>query len=73
MSVDISEGIESGKITLKVLTTNEVSLTMFTEDKFKGKVIHPGVKANRAVGEHGLSMSIKIEDGDETHNFVMDI
>ena len=72
MSVDISEGIESGKITLKVLTTNEVSLTMLTDDKFKGKVIHPGAKAIRAVGEHGLSMSIKIEDDEETHNFLFD-
>ncbi|MHA1467770.1 MAG: MBL fold metallo-hydrolase [Promethearchaeota archaeon] len=72
MSVDISDGIESGKITLKVLTTNEISLTMLTEDKFNGKVKQPGTKANRAVAEHGLSMSIKIEDDDETHNFLFD-
>ncbi len=39
MSIDISVGIESGKVTLKVLTTNEVSLTMLTDDKFEGRVI----------------------------------
>lgn len=72
MSVDISESIESGKITLKVLTTNTVSITMLTEKKFKGKVIQPGPFANRAVGEHGLSMSIKIEDEGESHLFLLD-
>ena len=72
MSIDISEGIESGKITLKVLTTNEVSLTILTEDKFKGKVIQPGKSANRVTGEHGFSMSIEIKDGDEKHLFLID-
>ncbi len=72
MSIDISDGIESGKVTLKVLTTNEVSITMLTEDKFNGKVIQPEKSANRVAGEHGFAMSIKIEDDDSTHFFLLD-
>ncbi|TFG16935.1 MAG: MBL fold metallo-hydrolase [Promethearchaeota archaeon] len=72
MSVDISEGIESGKVTIKVLTTNTASITVLTEEKFGGKVIQPEANANRALGEHGLSMSIKIEDDGESHLFLLD-
>ena len=72
MSVDISDGIDSGKITIKVLTTNTTSITLRTEEKFKGKVIQPEAAANRAVGEHGLAMSIKIKDDDENHHFLID-
>ncbi len=72
MGIDISDGIESGKVTVKVLSTNEISLTLLTEDKFNGKVIHPGATANRAIGEHGLALSISIEDNDERHLFLLD-
>jgi 7,8-dihydropterin-6-yl-methyl-4-(beta-D-ribofuranosyl)aminobenzene 5'-phosphate synthase len=72
MSIDISEGIESGKVTIKVLTTNTASITLLTEDKFKGKVIQPEAAANRVVGEHGLSMSFQIEENGESHLFLMD-
>lgn len=72
MNANISDGIEEGKITLKVLTTNTASITLMTEDKFGGKVIQPEAAANRVVGEHGLSMSIEIQDGDEKHLFLMD-
>lgn len=72
MSVDITEGIESGKVTIKVLTTNTVSITVLTEEKFGGKVIQPEAKANRAVGEHGLSMSIEIQDEGAFHLFLFD-
>lgn len=72
MGIDISEGIESGKVTVKVLTTNEISLTLLTEDKFGGKVIQPGATANRARGEHGLALSISVVDNDEKHIFLMD-
>ncbi|MFX0011490.1 MAG: MBL fold metallo-hydrolase [Candidatus Hermodarchaeota archaeon] len=64
--------IESGKVTLKVLTTNTVSITLLTESKFKGKVIQPGVTANRVHGEHGLSMSIEITDDDNKHLYLID-
>jgi 7,8-dihydropterin-6-yl-methyl-4-(beta-D-ribofuranosyl)aminobenzene 5'-phosphate synthase len=70
--MDISDEIESGKITLKVLTTNEVNLAILTEDKFNGKVIQPGKSANRVTGEHGFAMSIKIDDGDKSHLFLLD-
>lgn len=72
MSVDISDGIEEGKITIKVLTTNTASITVVTEDKFNGKVIQPEASANRVVGEHGLSMSIEVVDGEENHLFLLD-
>jgi len=72
MSIDISEGIEGEKVTLKVLTTNTASITVLTEEKFGGKVIQPEAAANRVVGEHGLSLSIEIQDGEEKHLFLLD-
>jgi len=72
MSVNISKGIESGNLTIKVLTTNTASMTLLTEEKFGGKVIQPEATANRVVGEHGLSMTIEIQDGDESLLFLMD-
>ncbi len=64
--------IESGKVTIKVLTTNNVSVTLRTDEKFNGKVIQPGVSSNKVSGEHGISIIIKIIDGDETRLFLMD-
>lgn len=72
MSINIAEGIEEGKVTMKVLTTNTASITLLTEDKFGGKVIQPEATANRVVGEHGLSVSIEVEDGDKKHLFLLD-
>ncbi|MFX1344438.1 MAG: hypothetical protein ACFFAI_04980 [Promethearchaeota archaeon] len=42
--------IESGKIVIKVLTTNEVSLTILPKMNLIGKFIYPGAKANRVTG-----------------------
>lgn len=67
-----SSNIESGKVCLKVLTNNLTSITVLTEEKFKGKVIQPAIAANRVVGEHGLSMAIEIEENDSKHLFLMD-
>jgi len=64
--------LESGNVTIKVLTTNTTSLTVLTEEKFKGKVIQPLTKANRVVGEHGLSMSIEVEEGDKKNLYLID-
>lgn len=66
------EAIESGKVILKVLTTNEVSITKLTEDRFDGKVIQPGKSVNRAMAEHGFAMSIQIEDNGANHFFLFD-
>ena len=57
--------IESGNIEVKVLAANEVSLTILPKMNLRDKVKYPGTKANRALGEHGLSMMIKIADGDK--------
>ncbi len=72
MVIDITDGIESGKVIVKVLATNTTSITLLTEEKFNGKVIQPGVTANRAVGEHGLVMSISVQDNGEKHLFLLD-
>ncbi|TFF99579.1 MAG: MBL fold metallo-hydrolase [Promethearchaeota archaeon] len=72
MSVNISEGIESGKVTIKVLTTNTTSITVLTEEKFKGLVTQPEASANRLLGEHGLSMSIEVKENGESHLFLLD-
>ena len=72
MIIDITDGIESGNVIVKVLATNTTSITLLTEEKFNGKVIQPEVTANRAVGEHGLAMSISVKDNGEKHLFLLD-
>jgi len=72
MRVDLSEGIESGKITLKVLTTNETSITVLSEERFNGRVVQPGKSSNRVMGEHGFALSIKIDDDDSSHLYLLD-
>jgi len=67
-----SNCIESGKVIVRVLTTNSTSITVLTEEKFKGKVIQPMANANRVVGEHGLSMLIEVNNGDSTHTYLID-
>ena len=64
--------IESGNVMLKVLTTNEVSLTILPKMNLIGKVKYPGATANRAKGEHGLAVMIRITDGMETQNILID-
>lgn len=66
------EPIESGKITLKVLTTNDVSITKLTDDRFNGKVIQPGKGVNRALAEHGFAMSIHVQEDEVSHLFMLD-
>jgi 7,8-dihydropterin-6-yl-methyl-4-(beta-D-ribofuranosyl)aminobenzene 5'-phosphate synthase len=66
------ESIESGKIIIKVLSTNEASITLLTNDKFKGKVVQPEATANRASGEHGLAMSIEVKNNNGSHLFLLD-
>ncbi|MHA1884742.1 MAG: MBL fold metallo-hydrolase [Promethearchaeota archaeon] len=72
MTVDISNGIEGGNLTVKVLTTNSVDLTLLTEERFQGKVIQPGAKAIRTTGEHGLALSVEIIKDDQTHHILLD-
>lgn len=72
MSIDISDGIEIGNVIVKVLTTNESSMTLMTEDKFKGTVVQPEGSANRLLAEHGLALSITIIEGDSKHLFLLD-
>jgi 7,8-dihydropterin-6-yl-methyl-4-(beta-D-ribofuranosyl)aminobenzene 5'-phosphate synthase len=64
--------IESGNIKIKVLTTNSTSITLLTDEKFKGKVIQPGTNANKVVGEHGLSMSIEVMEDGKSYLYLLD-
>jgi len=66
------ESIESGKVKIKVLSTNETSITLLTNDKFQGKVVQPEATANRVTGEHGLAMSIEVKDNNVSHLFLLD-
>jgi 7,8-dihydropterin-6-yl-methyl-4-(beta-D-ribofuranosyl)aminobenzene 5'-phosphate synthase len=72
MSVDISDSIDSGNLTIRILTTNTTLATLLTEDNFKGKVIQPQSDAIKYIGEHGLAMSIEVKQGDITRRFLLD-
>jgi 7,8-dihydropterin-6-yl-methyl-4-(beta-D-ribofuranosyl)aminobenzene 5'-phosphate synthase len=64
--------IESGKVMIKVLTTNEVSLTILPKMNLRDKVKYPGANANSATGEHGLAMIINITDNERSHKILID-
>lgn len=64
--------IESGNLTIKVLTTNTVISTLVTDQKFQGKVIQPQINATKLIAEHGLAMSIEITNGEEKEMFLLD-
>lgn len=64
--------IESGKIKIQILANNATSITLQTDKKFEGRVIQPQFDAVKAVGEHGLGMSITIFDEEESHLILFD-
>ena len=72
MNVDISDGIESGNIIIKVLTTNTSMSSLLTDEKFEGKIIQPHSNASKYIGEHGLALSIEITQGDEIKKYLLD-
>jgi len=72
MSIDISKGIESGNIVIRVLTTNTVISTLVTENKFRGKVIQPQIDSSKLIAEHGLAMSIEVNNGENKKRFLFD-
>jgi len=72
MSIDISDGIESGNLTIRILTTNTTLSTLLTEEKFGGKVIQPHTNSSKYFAEHGLAMSIEIKQGEETKKYLLD-
>ncbi len=72
MSINISDGIESGNLTIRILTTNTTLSTLLTEEKFGGKVIQPHTNASKYLAEHGLAMSIEIKQGEETKKYLLD-
>jgi len=72
MSIDISDGIESGNLTIRVLTTNTSISTLLTDEKFEGKVIQPHTNGSKYLAEHGLAMSIEIKQGEEIKKYLLD-
>jgi 7,8-dihydropterin-6-yl-methyl-4-(beta-D-ribofuranosyl)aminobenzene 5'-phosphate synthase len=72
MSVDITNGIESGNLLIRVLTTNSVFTTLLTNEKFQGRVIQPQVNSSKLIAEHGLAMSIEITEGDSKKMYLLD-
>ena len=64
--------IESGRVKIKILANNATSITLQTDNKFKGKVLQPQFDAVNTVGEHGLGMSITIFDEDKSHLYLFD-
>ena len=67
MSLDFGNGVDSVKI--KILTTNSVDATLLTDPNMKGKVIQPMKEVIGAIAEHGLSMSIKINNKNILYDF----
>ncbi|MFW9882671.1 MAG: MBL fold metallo-hydrolase, partial [Candidatus Thorarchaeota archaeon] len=72
MSIDILDGIDSGSLTIKVLTTNTVISTLLTDEKFKGKVLQPHTNGSKYIAEHGLAMSIEIKQGENIKKYLLD-
>lgn len=72
MSIDISNGIESGNLIIKILTTNSVLTTLLTDQKFDGKAIQPQTNSSGLLAEHGLAMSIEIKNSHNKQMFLLD-
>lgn len=72
MSVNVSDGIKSGDVVIRILTTNTSISTLLTEEKFDGKVLHPHSNGSKYFAEHGLAMSIEINQGDKTNKYLLD-
>jgi len=68
----ILEGIDSGNLTITILTTNTANSTLLTDEKFKGKVIHPHTNGSKYLAEHGLAMSIEIKQGENVKKYLLD-
>ena len=64
--------IESGRIKIRILANNATSITLQTDNKFKGKVIQPQFDAVNTIGEHGLGMSVTVFDNEKSHLFLFD-
>ncbi len=72
MNIDISDGIESGNLTIKILTTNTSISTLLTDEKFEGKIIQPHTNGSKYIAEHGLAISIEIKQGEEIKKYLLD-
>ncbi|GAF85316.1 unnamed protein product, partial [marine sediment metagenome] len=72
MSIDISDCIDSGNLTIKVLTTNTSISTLLTDERFEGRVIQPHTNGSKYLAEHGLAMSIEIKQGEEIKKYLLD-
>jgi 7,8-dihydropterin-6-yl-methyl-4-(beta-D-ribofuranosyl)aminobenzene 5'-phosphate synthase len=64
--------IESGNLIVKVIASNRTSMTLPSNDKFKGKIIQPAHGSFATLGEHGIAMTIEILDVESSHLILFD-
>jgi len=64
--------IESGKVVVKVISSNRTSMTLPTNQELKRKVIQPRHGSFGTFGEHGIAMMVKIFGKDSNHVILFD-
>jgi len=64
--------IESGKICVKVLTTNTTLATLLVKPSLKGKIKQPGPLGSKLLGEHGLALVFEMDNGEERETYLLD-
>ncbi|MBN2151568.1 MAG: MBL fold metallo-hydrolase [Candidatus Lokiarchaeota archaeon] len=72
MQTSISDAIEPGSLTIRILTTNETNVTLQTDKRFEGAVVQPGAAASGFIGEHGLAAWVEVKRGDRRHAVLFD-
>ncbi len=72
MPIDISDAIEPGSLSIRILTTNETNVTVQSEKRFAGAVVQPGAAASGFLGEHGFAAWVEIKQGEQRHSILFD-
>ncbi|MFX0021393.1 MAG: MBL fold metallo-hydrolase [Candidatus Hermodarchaeota archaeon] len=64
--------IESGRVVVKVISSNRTSMTLPTNKEIKRNVIQPRHGSFGTLGEHGIAMMVKIFGKDSNHLILFD-
>nr|MDO8086748.1 MBL fold metallo-hydrolase [Candidatus Sigynarchaeum springense] len=72
MQIDISDAIEPGSLTIRIVTTNETSATLQPDKRFAEAVGQPGAAASGFLAEHGLAAWVEIKHGDQADSILFD-
>ncbi|MHA1710750.1 MAG: MBL fold metallo-hydrolase [Candidatus Freyarchaeota archaeon] len=70
MGVNFGVGVEKAEIL--VLAENTVDVTLIIDERFRGRVSHAGAMTVGCLGEHGLSLLVKVKSEDGWHTILMD-